>query len=202
PDQFEAIQDPDGGQRIRLIGGGGVQSGAPIPASPTRNIELTGWELAKSLAEIENLWSDRLEDQEREWSPRVTGFVSQHGGYPLLEMLGRERRRYSPSYRFLRIWSTAHLDPLLVLKSFFRGADGIMVLGGPLGKGRFHRDNHLAARRFAALEGVLDGAGIEPERLSLHFLGPHQVGELATALRGFLGRLTALGPLGLGVATA
>lgn len=202
PDQFEAVQDPETGRRIRLVGEGGLQSGAPIPASPTRNIELTGWELAKSLAEIENLWSDRTEDREREWSPRVTGFVSQQGGYPLLEMMGRERRRYSPSYRFLRVWSSAHLDPLLLLKSFFRGADGIMVIGGPLGKGRFHRDNHLAARRFDALRGVLDGAGIEPARLSLNFLGTHQVGQLADAMHDFLGRLSSLGPLGLGVATA
>ena len=174
---------------------GKTESGASVPASPTRNIELHGWELAKSIAEIENIWSNRVENSS--WEPKITGFASQHGGYPLLETLGREEISYSPCYRFLRIRSTAHLDPLLVLKSFFNGADGVFIVGGPLGRGKFHTDNYLAKRRFKALEGVLDAGGIESERVKILFMDSHQVDEVAQHLKDFHNTLSDLGPLGI-----
>lgn len=195
PESFQ--ENDEGGMNYTRLNTvfGKTESGASIPASPTRNIELTGWELSKSIAEIENIWSNGVNDGS--WEPKITGFASQHGGYPLLETLGREEISYSPCYRFLRIRSTAHLDPLLVLKSFFNGADGVFVIGGPLGSGKFHNDNYLAKRRFKALEGVLDAGGIEPERVKVLFMGSHEVDEVAEQLRDFHNTLSDLGPLGI-----
>ncbi|MBC8515457.1 hydrogenase iron-sulfur subunit [bacterium] len=193
PEQFEVTNEGTLSQRIRVAGEGGTESGASVPASPTRNVELRGWEMGKALAEIESLWSDGLGTI---WKPRITGFATQFGGYPLLEMLGRERQGYSSSYRFLRVRSSAHLDPLLVLKTLLGGADGVLILAGPLGEGRFHQDNYLAMRRFRALEGVMDGAGIEPNRIKVAFMGPHQIRELRETLQEFSKGIQALGPLG------
>jgi len=195
PESFQ--QNEEGGMNYTRLNTifGKSESGASIPASPTRNIELTGWELSKSIAEIENIWGNGLD--ENAWEPKITGFASQHGGYPLLETLGREEISYSPCYRFLRIRSTAHLDPLLVLKSFFNGADGVFIIGGPLGSGKFHNDNYLAKRRFKALKGVLDAGGIEPERVKILFMDSHQVDEVAGQLKDFHNTLSDLGPLGI-----
>ena len=194
PESFQT--NDEGGMNYTRLNNifGKTESGASIPASPTRNIELAGWELSKSIAEIENIWTGSNQDN---WEPKITGFASQYGGYPLLETLGREEVSYSPCFRFLRVRSTAHLDPLLVLKSFFNGADGVFIIGGPLGKGKFHNDNYLAKRRFKALEGVLDAGGIEPDRVKILFVDSHQIDEVADQLHKFHNAVSNLGPLGI-----
>ena len=73
----------------------------------------------------------------------------------------------------------------------------VFIIGGPLGKGKFHNDNYLAKRRFKALEGVLDAGGIEPDRVKILFVDSHQIDEVADQLHKFHNAVSNLGPLGI-----
>lgn len=82
-------------------------------------------------------------------------------------MAGTTRRVYPATVRPLRVPCTGRIDPLLIVKAFEQGADGVLVSGCHPGDCHYVQGNLVARRRFTALRALMEFLGLDPRRL--HF---------------------------------
>lgn len=101
------------------------------------------------------------------WQPRIVALVCNWCTYAGADMAGTTRRTYPASVRTVRLPCTGRIDPLIVVKAFEQGADGVLVSGCHPGDCHYVQGNHVARRRFAAFRALVDFLGLDPRRL--HF---------------------------------
>lgn len=79
-------------------------------------------------------------------------------------MAGMARMKQPADLRVVRMPCTGRVNPLLVLKAFQEGADGVLVSGCHPGDCHYTDGNYYARRRLELLARMLPALGIEPER--------------------------------------
>jgi F420-non-reducing hydrogenase iron-sulfur subunit len=89
---------------------------------------------------------------------------------------------------------SGRVDPELVLQAFLAGADGIMIAGCHPGECHYMEGNYKAMRRTAFLRRVLEGFGIEPERLALEWVSASEGAKFQEVINEFVERVAELGP--------
>jgi coenzyme F420-reducing hydrogenase delta subunit/ferredoxin len=87
--------------------------------------------------------------------------------YAGADMAGTTRRAYPATVRAVRVPCTGRIDPLLILKAFEQGADGVVVSGCHPGDCHYVQGNYFARRRFTAFRALVEFLGLDPRRL--HF---------------------------------
>ncbi len=60
---------------------------------------------------------------------RVIAYCCQHCAYAAADLAGGLRMQYDPAVRVVMLPCTGKMDPVLALKAFEDGADGVMVAG-------------------------------------------------------------------------
>ena len=126
--------------------------------------------------------------------PRIVGFLCNWCSYAGADMAGTSRMSYPPNIRIIRVPCSGRVDPLLVVKSFQQGADGVLVAGCHPGDCHYTEGNYYARRRFALLRPLLDFVGIEPERLRLEWVSATEGRKFSQVVSSFLEELRRLGP--------
>jgi len=101
------------------------------------------------------------------WEPRIVALICNWCTYAGADMAGTTRRVYPAAVRPIRVPCTGRIDPLLVVKAFEQGADGVVVSGCHPGDCHYVQGNLVARRRFTALRALLEFLGVDPRRL--HF---------------------------------
>jgi len=64
-----------------------------------------------------------------DFEPKLLGFLCNWCAYAGADLAGVSRYQYPPNMRVIRVMCSGRVDPLLVLKSFKQGIDGVAVLG-------------------------------------------------------------------------
>ncbi|MEE9201863.1 MAG: hydrogenase iron-sulfur subunit [Dehalococcoidia bacterium] len=128
--------------------------------------------------------------------PRIVGFLCNWCSYAGADMAGTSRMSYPPNIRIIRVPCSGRVDPLLVVKSFQQGADGVLVAGCHPGDCHYTEGNYYARRRFALLRPLLDFVGIEQERLRLEWVSASEGRKFSRAVASFQEELERLGPRG------
>lgn len=128
--------------------------------------------------------------------PRIVGFLCNWCSYAGADMAGTSRMSYPPNIRIIRVPCSGRVDPLLVVKCFQQGADGVLVAGCHPGDCHYTEGNYYARRRFALLRPLLDFVGIEQERLRLEWVSASEGRKFSQAVASFQEELERLGPRG------
>lgn len=128
------------------------------------------------------------------FEPKILGFLCNWCSYAGADMAGTSRIHYPPNIRILRVPCSGRVDPLLIVKGFERGADGILVAGCHPGDCHYLQGNYFARRRFALLRSLLDFIGIEKERLRLEWVSATEGKKFAQLITEFTEELKRLGP--------
>jgi len=100
-----------------------------------------------------------------------------------------------PSVKIVQTMCSGAVSPAHILRAFKSGADGVFVVGCPLGDCHYISGNHKARRRVKLMHKVLDQLGIEPERLGIALLSEGDVAKFKDALAKFAGSVSKLGSL-------
>ncbi len=129
-----------------------------------------------------------------EYQPRMVGFLCNWCSYAGADMAGTSRMTYPPNIRIIRVPCSGRVDPLLVMKSFEQGADGVLVSGCHPGDCHYTEGNYHARRRFALLRSLLDFLGIEKERLRVEWVSASEGGRFKELVSSFTEELQRLGP--------
>ncbi len=129
-----------------------------------------------------------------EYKPRIVGFLCNWCSYAGADMAGTSRMSYPPHIRIIRVPCSGRVDPLLVVKAFELGADGVLVAGCHPGDCHYTEGNYYARRRFALLRPFLDYLGIDKERFRVEWVSASEGKRFSQVVSSFTDELVKLGP--------
>lgn len=126
--------------------------------------------------------------------PRIVGFLCNWCSYAGADLAGTSRLTYPSNIRVIRVPCSGRVDPLLVIKAFEMGADGVLVAGCHPGDCHYSEGNYHARRRFALLRPFLDFLGIEEKRLRLEWVSASEGKRFTQVVSDFTNEVKQLGP--------
>jgi len=134
-----------------------------------------------------------------ELEPRIVALFCNWCTYMAADLAGTSRMKYAPNVRVVRVMCSGRIDPQFVMHAFARGADGVLIGGCHPGDCHYQEGNYEALRRFRLLRRVIEGLGIERERLRLEWISASEADRLRRVVDEMVTDLRALGPLRLSV---
>ncbi len=130
-----------------------------------------------------------------EFEPKLLGFLCNWCAYAGADLAGVSRYQYPPNMRVIRVMCSGRVDPLLVLKSFKQGIDGVAVLGCHPGDCHYQTGNYAAENKMKMTKHVLEKIGVEPERLYLDWVSAAEGKRFSEVITGFTAKMKELGPI-------
>ena len=128
------------------------------------------------------------------FEPKLLGFLCQNSADLCADFAGMEQKIYTPNFLPVKLPCLGSLDIFFLLKAYFSGADGVLVLGCPPGQCRHKRGNERAKRRVQVVQGLLEILGIGKDRLDFAWVHPSEISKLVETVNGFNEQITKLGP--------
>jgi len=128
------------------------------------------------------------------YQPKVVGFLCNWCSYAGADMAGTSRITYPPNIRIIRVPCSGRIDPLLVVKGFQLGADGVLIAGCHPGDCHYVEGNYYTRRRFALLRPFLDYLGIEKERFRIEWVSASEGKRFSQVVSSFTEELLRLEP--------
>lgn len=109
-------------------------------------------------------------------------------------MAGTSRMSYPSNIRIIRVPCSGRVDPILLIKCFQQGADGVLVSGCHPGDCHYNEGNYHARRKFALLCDFLDYVGIGKERLRIEWVSASEGQRFVDKVSNFTKEMAKLGP--------
>lgn len=128
------------------------------------------------------------------YQPKIVGFLCNWCSYAGADLAGTSRIGYPSNIRIIRVPCSGRVDPMLIVKSFELGADGVLVSGCHPGECHYLEGNYHARRRFALLRSLLDYLGIEEVRFQVEWVSASEGKRFSEVVSSFTGELARLGP--------
>lgn len=135
--------------------------------------------------------------QDHAWQPRIVAFFCTWCTYTAADLAGMSRMTYAPNARIVRFMCSGRVDPQFVLKAFEEGADGVLIGGCHPGDCHYQSGNYKALRRIKLLQRMLQGLGIDPQRLRLEWISASEGDRVQRAMDEMAQAIQELGPLRL-----
>jgi F420-non-reducing hydrogenase iron-sulfur subunit len=129
-----------------------------------------------------------------EYQPKIVGFLCNWCSYAGADLAGTSRICYPSNIRIIRVPCSGRVDPLLIVKSFQQGADGVLIAGCHPGDCHYSEGNYYARRRLALLHTFLEYTGIEKERFQIQWVSASEGKRWANVVSSFTEGLSSLGP--------
>lgn len=136
----------------------------------------------------------RSETEKSDWEPKIVGFLCNWCSYAGADFAGTSRLGYPANIRILRVPCSGRVDPLLVVKAFMEGADGVLVAGCHPGDCHYAEGNYHARRRYALVHRFLEYLGLEPERLRVEWVSASEGVRFSKVVGDLTNTVKALGP--------
>jgi len=130
------------------------------------------------------------------FEPKIVGFLCNWCSYAGADLAGISRLKYPPNVRVVRVMCSGRVEPELVLKAFYEGADGVLISGCHPRDCHYLEGNYKALRRKHLIEAMLEQFGIEPERFRLTWVSASEGDRFAEVVREMTEAVRPLGPLG------
>lgn len=131
---------------------------------------------------------------ETEFTPAIVGFLCNWCTYAAADLAGASRLEIPSSFSVIRVMCSSRIDHNLLLTTFFKGADGILVAGCHPGDCHYGEGNYYARRRFAQLKKVMEVLGFDHERLQLSWISAAERDRYVEVVGKFTEKIRALGP--------
>jgi len=129
------------------------------------------------------------------WEPRIVAFLCNWCSYTGADLAGTNRIAYPATVRIIRLPCTGRVDPVFVLQSFQRGADGVLVSGCHPAECHHGEGNLYARRRIRTFRSLLEFVGIDPRRVQMSWVAADEGEKWAEVVSVMTRDIEALGPL-------
>lgn len=128
------------------------------------------------------------------FEPRIVGFLCNWCSYAGADLAGTSKFNVSSSLIPIRVMCSSRVDAVLVETAFLQGADGVLIAGCHPGDCHYDEGNYYARRRFAVLKKVVEGLGLESDRLILSWISASEGQRFADVVNDFYERVKKMGP--------
>ena len=129
-----------------------------------------------------------------DFEPRIVAFCCYYCAYSAADLAGSLRLQYPPTIRVIEVPCSGKVDPVILLKAFEEGADGVYVAGCLEGDCHFLKGNFRAKKRVAAVKKILDQIGLDGRRLEMFNLSAAMGTRFAEIATEMTARIKELGP--------
>jgi len=96
---------------------------------------------------------------------KIIAFLCLKWGYGAADMAGTIRAQYPLSIRVVLVPCSGRIGSDMVMRSFGRGADGVMIIGWYPKECDYETGNYVAKRSSEYLKEVLKAMGLSEERI-------------------------------------
>ncbi len=128
------------------------------------------------------------------WEPNIVGFLCNWCSYAGADLAGTSRIPYPCDVRIIRVPCSGRVDPLMILRAFREGADGVLVSGCHPGDCHYIEGNYYARRKIIALKKLLDHVGIDPRRFRVSWVSASEGRKWADVVGAVTKELLEVGP--------
>jgi coenzyme F420-reducing hydrogenase delta subunit len=128
------------------------------------------------------------------FEPKILGFLCRNSGDLCADFVGMELKDYTPNFLPVKLPCLGNLDILYLLKAYFSGADGVLILGCPPGHCQHKMGNERAKRRAQIVQSLLEILGMGSDRLNFAWVHPSEISKWIEIVNGFNEHLKKLGP--------
>lgn len=132
--------------------------------------------------------------QDNGFEPELTAFTCIYCGSMAADTAGALRLAYPANVKLFRFPCTGKVDVEYILKAFEEGADGVYIVACPIGNCHHVHGNVRATKRLAYARELLEGIGLEGDRLGIFYMSGSQAHAFANAAEQMTERIRRLGP--------
>ncbi len=129
------------------------------------------------------------------WRPHIVALVCNWCSYAGADMAGTTRLEYPASVRMVRFPCTGRMSPLMIIRAFEQGADGVLVSGCHPGDCHYVQGNLVARRRFTIFRSLMEFLGIDLGRLHFAWVSAAEGHKWATVVKEVTAVVEKAGPL-------
>ena len=147
-----------------------VGCGACLPVCPVEAIDFHNSTNRQMYSTIDGILEGKKEDDKR-----IVIFADNTCTYRLADTLGIRKMKYDIDTRIIRIPSSARVTAKLIIYSFKKGADLVILGDCPTASSQFPWSKDIAEKSMEEAAGKLKVAGIEGERI---FFSEFTAGDL------------------------
>jgi len=138
--------------------------------------------------------TDNGKNGPEDFEPEITVFMCIYCAYMAADTAGSLRIEYPATIKLVKLPCTGKTDVRYLLEAFEQGADGVCVVGCPIGNCHHVSGNVRGLARVKYTKKLLDEIGLGGERLEMYFGSGGMGMTFATAMREMTERVRALGP--------
>ncbi len=132
-----------------------------------------------------------------EFEPNIIGFLCNWCSYAGADLAGTSRIQYPTNIRIIRVMCSGRIEPVFILESLKKGADGVLISGCHFGECHYKSGNYKANRRIKLLKKYLKEMGVNPNRVRFEFVSASEGHRFAEVVREFVEELKKIGPISL-----
>ena len=129
-----------------------------------------------------------------DFSPHIVGFLCNWCSYAGADLAGVSRIQYPTNIGVVRVMCSSSIDPVILIETMIRGADGVLIAGCHPGDCHYDTGNLQAERRVKIVHRLLDRCGLEPERIRLEWVSASEGSRFAEVVDSFVEEIRELGP--------
>jgi len=129
-----------------------------------------------------------------EFEPEITVFACIYCAYMAADTAGALRVEYPPNIKLVKLPCTGKTSARYLLEAFEQGADGVCVVGCPIGNCHHVHGNVRAQARVKHTKALLDEIGLGAERLEMFFVSGGMGTSFAQAMQDMIERVKEMGP--------
>ncbi|MFX0091679.1 MAG: hydrogenase iron-sulfur subunit [Candidatus Hodarchaeota archaeon] len=126
---------------------------------------------------------------------KILAFVCNWCSLGGADAAGLARLQQPTNVRIIRVMCSGRIDPPFVFKAFSSGkADGVLITGCHIGDCHYLAGNFKTEKRYEYLRDIIEGMGLEPERIQLEWISASEGGKWAETINKFVATIEKLGP--------
>jgi len=129
-----------------------------------------------------------------DFEPKIVAFCCYYCAYSAADLAGSMRLQYPTNIRIIEVPCSGKVDPVILLRAFEEGADGVYVAGCMEGDCHFLKGNFRAKKRVQAVKKILDQIGLGGDRLEMFNLSASMGTRFAEIAEEMTERIKRLGP--------
>ncbi len=129
------------------------------------------------------------------WQAQIVALVCNWCSYAGADMAGTTRLKYPANVRLVRFPCTGRMSPLMIVKAFEQGADGVLVSGCHPGDCHYVQGNLVARRRFTVFRSLMDFLGVDLRRLHFAWVSAAEGNKWAHVVQQVTESVVEAGPL-------
>ncbi|MEM2102223.1 MAG: hydrogenase iron-sulfur subunit [Candidatus Bathyarchaeia archaeon] len=125
--------------------------------------------------------------------PRIVAFMCHWSLPPEIDVSTPSLIRGYPKIRIVKTMCAGRIDPAIVMETFLKGADGVLVVGCHTPDCHYIDGNTQAERKVKMLKRLIRLTGFDAERLRLEWANASEIENLARIINHFRNQVASLG---------